>query len=90
MVRVRALGIVLFLLGLWVFLAPFTGPAMHLYLTPPPAMSMGMMHMGTGMMNSTVVVNRAMVFYNFLPGLALILIGVYNIFRGQISVSRPL
>lgn len=88
MMRVRVLGIVLFVLGLWVFLAPFIGPAIHLYLTPPPAMGMSMMHMGTGMTSNTVVVNRAMVFFNFLPGLVLILIGVYNIFRGQINVTR--
>jgi len=40
------------------------------------------------MTTNTVVVNRAMVFFNFLPGLALVLIGVYNIFRGQINVTR--
>jgi len=88
MLRVRVLGIVLFLLGLWIFLAPFTGPAIHLYLTPPVTTGMSMMHMGTSMTTNTVVVNRAMVFFNFLPGLALVLIGVYNIFRGQINVTR--
>lgn len=89
MSRIRVLGIVLFVVGLWVFLAPFAGPAMHLYLSPPP-MSTGMMHMGGGMMTNAVVINKAMVFFNFLPGLVLILLGVYNVFSGRTSpVTRP-
>ncbi len=81
--RIRILGAVLFLIGLWVFLAPFIGPAMHLYLIPP-SMSMGMSHMG-GMNANAVVVNQAMVFFNFLPGAVLILIGIYLVFIGKTS-----
>ncbi len=84
--RVRVLGVVLFLLGLWVFLAPFIGPAIHLYLIPP-SMHMGTMHMGGGMMMNAVVLNQAMVFFNFLPGVILILLGIYHIFKGPSSVS---
>jgi len=87
MQRVRILGIVLFVLGLWVFLAPFIGPVMHLYFSPP-TMSMGMQHMG-GMSSSVVVVNPAMVFFNFIPGMVLILIGIYHIFSGQTSRFTP-
>ena len=89
MQRVRALGIVLFVLGLWVFLAPFIGPVMHLYFSPPTMM--GMQHMGGmgGMSSNAVVVNPAMVFFNFIPGMVLILIGVYHIFSGQTSRFTP-
>lgn len=80
--RIRLLGIVLFVLGLWVFLAPFIGPVMHLYLTPPPMHMTGTMHMG-GMDANAVVLNPAMVAFNFLPGLLLILIGIYHIFSGK-------
>ncbi|GAC1350474.1 MAG: hypothetical protein NVSMB27_33330 [Ktedonobacteraceae bacterium] len=86
--RVRILGAVLFILGLWVFLAPFIGPAMHLYLSPPP-MHMGMTHMGTGMMSNAVVINQAMVFFNFLPGLILIPLGIYLLFSGRNSPITP-
>jgi len=84
--RVRVLGVVLFLLGLWVFLAPFIGPAIHVYLVPP-TMHTTMMHMGAGMMTNAVVINQAMVFFNFLPGVILILLGIYHIFKGPVSVS---
>ncbi len=86
MQRVRVLGIVLFVLGLWVFLAPFIGPVMHLYFSPP-TMSMGMQHMGGmgGMSSNAVVVNPAIVFFNLLPGMVLILIGIYHIFSGKTS-----
>ena len=86
--RVRILGVVLFILGLWVFLAPFIGPAIHLYLSPPP-MSTGMMHIGSGMMSNAVVLNQAMVFFNFLPGLILIPLGIYLIFSGRTSPITP-
>lgn len=82
MQRVRILGIVLFLIGLWVFLAPFIGPVMHLYLVSP-AMSGGM-HMG-GMGANAVVVNPAMTAFDFVPGAILVLIGVYLIFSGKTS-----
>ena len=86
MQHARILGIVLFLIGLWVFLAPFIGPVMHLYLTPPP-MQTGMMHMGgaSSMSANAVVVNPAMVLFLFLPGAILILIGIYYIFSGKTS-----
>ncbi len=84
MQRVRVLGIVLFVLGLWVFLAPFIGPVMHLYYTPPPTGMMNMARMA-GMSARVVVVNQAMVFFNFIPGVALILIGIYHLFSGRTS-----
>jgi hypothetical protein len=85
MQKARILGIVLFLIGLWVFLAPFIGPVMHLYLVPP-AMSGGM-HMGGmgGMGANAVVVNPAMTAFDFVPGALLVLIGVYLIFSGKTS-----
>ena len=86
MTRVRVLGIVLFVLGLWIFMSPFIGPVMHLYFSPP-AMSMGMQHMGGmgGMSSNAVVVNRAILFFNFLPGLVLMLVGIYQIFNNRSS-----
>mgnify|MGYP001270435049 CR=1 FL=1 len=82
--RLRVLGIALFVIGLWVFLAPFIGPAMNLYLDPPARTGMGMIHMtGTGMNSTVVVVNTAMVFFLFLPGAALMCIGLYFIFSGR-------
>ncbi len=81
MSRVRVLGVILFIIGLWVFLAPFIGPAMHLYLIPPPV-NMGMSHM-SGMNANAVVVNQAMVFFLFVPGAILMLIGIYLIFSGR-------
>jgi len=88
MQRARILGIVLFLIGLWVFLAPFIGPAIHLSLIPPVASSG--MHMGGmgGMNANAVVLDRAMVFFNFLPGVILTLLGVYYIFKGEVTVTR--
>jgi len=52
---------------------------------------MGMQHMGGmgGMSSNAVVVNRAIVFFNFLPGMVLILIGIYHIFSGQTSRFTP-
>ena len=84
--RARVLGIVLFLVGLWVFLAPFTGPAMHMAYAQT-ATSSGMMHMGAGMMANAVVVNQAIVFFNFVPGVILIMLGLYYSFNGQTRVT---
>ena len=86
MTRVRVLGIVLFVLGLWIFMSPFIGPVMHLYFSPP-AMHMGMQHMSGmgGMSSNAVVVNRALLFFNFLPGLVLMLVGIYQIFSNRSS-----
>ena len=83
----RILGIVLVILGFWVFMAPFIGPVLHLYLTPPPMHMTGTMHMGgvTSMNAITVVVNRAMVFFDFLPGVVLMFIGIYLAFSNQPS-----
>lgn len=78
MQRVRILGVILLLVGLWVFLAPVVGPLIHLYYTPPP------MQMG-GMNANAVIVNQAMVIFNFLPGVILILIGIYLLFSGKTS-----
>jgi hypothetical protein len=85
MSRVRVLGIVLFLIGLWVFLAPFIGPAMHMAYAQTSTGSM--MHMGTGMMANAVLVNLAVVFFNFLPGVVLIMLGLYLAFNGQTRVT---
>ncbi|MHB8596285.1 MAG: hypothetical protein ACYDER_05680 [Ktedonobacteraceae bacterium] len=86
MTHVRVLGIVLFVLGLWVFMSPFIGPVMHLYFSPP-AMQMGMQHMGSrgGMNSNAVIVNRAILFFNFLPGLVLMVVGIYQIFNNRSS-----
>ena len=79
--RVRILGVILLLVGLWVFLAPFVGPVIHLYSTPPPT---GMMQ--TAAMNANdVIVNRAMLIFNFLPGVILMLVGIYHLFSGKTS-----
>ena len=87
MQHTRILGIVLVVLGFWVFMAPFIGPVLHLYLTPPPMHMGGTMHMGgaTSMNSTVVVVNQAMVFFDFLPGATLMLIGVYLVFSNQPS-----
>lgn len=85
MQHTRILGIVLTLIGFWVFMAPFIGPVFHLYLAPPPTNMAGMMHMGTGMNATAVIVNRAMVFFDFLPGVILMVIGIYLIFSNQPS-----
>lgn len=76
----RIVAGVIFILGLWIFLFPFTGPVMGLSLVPA-AQHMGMMHMGGNMGNTPViVVNRAMVFSNFIPGALLMCVGVYALF----------
>ena len=79
--QLRALGIVLFVVGLWIFMAPFIGPVLGLYLAPPPAPAMGMSHMAGAMGSPVVTVNRAMVFFDFLPGGLLMLSGLYYAFR---------
>ena len=86
MSRVRILGLILFLVGLWIFLAPFVGPAMHLNYVPPTT-STSPMHMAGmgGLSTNAIVVNRAMFFFNFVPGAALVLVGIYLIFSGQTS-----
>lgn len=88
MQRVRILGIVLLLLGLWVFLAPFIGPVMHMYFSPPP-MQGSMSHMGGmgGMNTNMVVVNPAIVAFVFFPGAILMFIGIYLTFSGNTSPS---
>ncbi len=79
----RILAGVIFLIGLWLFLAPFIGPAIGLPLAP--ASMGGMSHMGMRMGNMpTVTVNRAMVFVNFIPAVILMMAGLYELFR-----SRP-
>ncbi|GAC1342165.1 MAG: hypothetical protein NVSMB27_00670 [Ktedonobacteraceae bacterium] len=86
MSRVRILGVVLFLVGLWIFLGPFIGPMMSLYYVPP-AMSSSAMHMAAmgGLSTNAVVVNRAMLFFNFVPGALLVIVGVYLVFSGKTS-----
>ncbi len=86
MSQVRVLGIVLFVVGLWVFLAPFMGPVVHWYYVQPPS-AMSAMHRAFGMNMYAAVVNQATVFYNFLPGVVLILIGLYQAFSGQTRVT---
>jgi len=51
------------------------------------ATSSGMMHMGAGMMANAVVVNQAIVFFNFVPGVILIMLGLYYSFNGQTRVT---
>lgn len=81
----RWLGAALFVLGIWVFLGPFIGPAMHLYFVMPSASAMGMKAGGTmGNMNA-VVVNPGMVFFNFLPGVVLTMTGLYRLFASTPS-----
>jgi len=78
----RTLAVIMALLGLWLFLAPFLGPTIGLPLVPAPSGTM--MNMGTHMSAShMVMINRAMVFFNFIPGLILLLVGMYYIFREQ-------
>lgn len=79
--QVRILGVILLLVGLWVFLAPFVSPVIHLYYTPPP---MDMMQTA-GMNANAVIVNRAMLIFNFLPGVIVILVGIYHLFSGKTS-----
>jgi hypothetical protein len=76
--RPRILGVIILLVGMWVFLAPVIGPLIHLYYTPPP------MEMG-GMNASGATINQAMVIFNFLPGVVLILLGIYLLFSGRTS-----
>lgn len=83
--HLRALGIVLVVIGFWIFMAPFVGPLLGLYLAPPPAAGMGMSHMASAMGGPVVTVNRAMVFFDFLPGAILMIAGIYYAFR----TSRP-
>lgn len=76
----RTLAVVLGVIGLWLFLAPFLGPVIGLPIVP--AMSSSMMHMGMRMGNMpTVTVNRAMVFFNFIPGIILMLVSLYYLFE---------
>jgi hypothetical protein len=83
LVEVKLVGripaLVVLVLGLWIFLAPFLGPVVGLYLSPPP-MRMGGMPMRMGM-TTAITINRAMVFVDFIPGVVLSVIGVYYLFR---------
>lgn len=79
----RILAGVIFLIGAWLFLAPFVGPAIGLPLVPAPMAGMSHMGMRMGSM-PTVTVNRAMVFVNFIPAVILMMAGLYELFR-----SRP-
>ena len=74
-------------LGLWIFLFPFVGPALGFPLASNP-MSTGAHMAGMGM-TPTVIVNHAMVFSNFLPGLVLGMIGTYQLFkeRGEAATA---
>ena len=75
----RIVGAAILILGIWIFLFPFTGPAMGL---PLAALPMGAAHMAMPMGNvSTIVVTQAMVFSNIIPGIILTLIGVYHVFK---------
>lgn len=80
----RVAGAVILILGLWVFIFPFVGPAFGLYLSPPPMGGMGSKMVAMGL-TKTVIVNQAMVFSNFLPGLVLGMVGVYHLFKERDS-----
>lgn len=82
----RITGGLILALGLWIFLFPFVGPVFGLYLAPPP-MHMGMSSMRGMGATPTVIVNQAMVFSNFLPGVILSMIGIYHLFKESSTES---
>ena len=81
----RVTGALILALGLWIFLFPFVGPVFGLYLATRP-MSAGS-HMGSMGMTPSVIVNQAMVFSNFLPGVVLGMIGTYHLFKERVGVT---
>jgi hypothetical protein len=77
----RTLVAIVGLIGLWLFLAPFLGPVIGLPFIP----HMNQMNMGMQMsgMASTpaVTINRAMVFFNLVPGVILMITSIYFLFQ---------